>query len=145
MIVQFFEIPLPVSANRMWRHGRGRTYLSTEYRAFIRALGWHCQMQGVVPQPSPLRFTLIIRGGKGWRVNADIDNRIKPTLDALARNRIILDDSTKNVPQQELVYVTRPSRGAVVRCFVRLAGIDPAWSGWVPPPSPPQGEEDHDH
>ncbi len=138
-MTQMFEIPMPVSANRMWRTSRGIHHLSTDYRAFIVSLGWYLTKQRVTPQPTPCRFTLLIRGGKGWRVNNDIDNRLKPTLDALVRCRIIGDDSVKYVPQQELVYIERPDRASTVRIFVRLGDLDLSWVDFVPPPSPTGG------
>lgn len=138
-MTQMFEIPLPVSANRMWRKSRGRTHLATEYKQFILALGWYCKMQQVDTQPGPCRLTLLVRGGKGWRISNDLDNRLKPTLDALVRNRILEDDDVRNVPQQELIYIERPSRIAEVRCFVRLGELDPSWDWFVLPPSPTAG------
>ncbi len=136
---QIFEIPLPVSANRMYRSDRrrkGKPHPSTDYLNFIRSLGWYLKIQRIEPRITPARFTLIIRGGKGWRISNDLDNRVKPTLDALVKNRILSDDSVQHVPQQELIYIARPSRGAEVRCFVRLADPDPTWDGFTPPESP---------
>lgn len=135
-MIQMFEIPLPVSANRMWRTSRSVHHPSPEYAVFIIALGWYCKFQHVqaVPPEVKVRFTLLLRGGKGWRISNDLDNRLKPTLDALVRNDILTDDSVTYVPQQELVYIERPSRAADVRCFVRLGDLDPTWSGFVPPP-----------
>lgn len=93
-------------------------------------------MQRVKPQPGPVRFGLVVRGGKGWRINADIDNRMKPTLDALVRAGIITDDSTRVVTQKEVIYETRPSRRSTVRIFVRLSEPKPTWFDTFDIPDP---------
>lgn len=125
-MIQVFEVPLPVSANRMYggRASKGRPFPTSDYKAFVDALGWYVKMQRVSQQPSPFRFELMIRGGKGWRVSADIDNRIKPTLDALQKLGIIEGDDVRYVPQKTLTYRERPSRSAEVRCFVRLSPLE---------------------
>ncbi|KKL06362.1 hypothetical protein LCGC14_2596800 [marine sediment metagenome] len=139
-IRQTFEIPLPPSANRMYRserRGGRKPHPSTEYLAWVRSLGWWLKIQAVIPQPAPVRFSLVVKGGKGWRISADIDNRIKPTLDGLVKNRILDGDSTAIVKQEELIYVERESRTAIARCFVRLEAPIRTWfDTWTPGPSP---------
>lgn len=135
-MTQLFEIPLPVSANRMYRHSRGRDHLSIAYTTFIRDLGWYVAVQKIRPQPTPCRFSLGIVGGKGWTVAADTDNRIKPTLDALQRCNIIDDDNVTIVPQVEGLYRARVHRSDVCRCFVRLTELDATWLDLFELPTP---------
>lgn len=71
-------LPYPPSANACWRQWKGRTLVSAEYRDFKRrvALLWGRP----TPTDGPLSVEVLL-----WRPRrtGDIDNRIKPLLDAL--------------------------------------------------------------
>jgi len=136
-MIQTFEIPKPPSANAIWRNVDGRTLVAAHYRKWVRELGWWLRIQAVRPHPTPCAFSLVIVGGKGWRKNNDMDNRLKPTLDGLTKNHILPDDSTEYIVQEELIYIPRPSRSAEIRCFVRLREPGPTWfDTWDIPESP---------
>lgn len=135
-MTQLFEIPVPVSANRMYRVSGGRPRPSKAYRAFIRDLGWYINAQRIKPQPTPCRFSLGIVGGKGWTIAADTDNRIKPTLDALQRNNILENDNVTIVPQVEGLYRARVHRSDVCRCFIRLTELEATWLDLLELPPP---------
>lgn len=136
-MIQVVEIPLPPSANRMYRKHQGRMRPSAEYLAWVSTLGWWLKFQRTKEQPTPCRVSILIIGGKGWRENNDIDNRLKPALDGLVKNGIIKDDASRYIKQEELIYRERPSRKATVRCFIRLEPPAPTWAdGWEPPPTP---------
>ena len=81
-------LPFPPSANRYWRHGRGRTYLSKEakhYRMIVAGMVNMKPMEG----PLKIRIDLYPSNRRRW----DLDNRIKQLLDALEHAGVYKDDS----------------------------------------------------
>ena len=73
-------LPLSPSANRYWRHARGRTYLSADARQYRLAVRAVADSIGVVPLAGPLCVCCQVyfpdkRG--------DLDNRIKQLWDSL--------------------------------------------------------------
>ena len=81
-------LPLPPSANRMWRHGRGRTFKSSEYIDWTVRVAGVCWQQNAgdrVPRRYAMRLVLP-------KQRKDPDNLIKPTSDALALAHVITND-----------------------------------------------------
>ena len=69
--------------------GRRRTL---RYRQWANAAGWQLQAQkGNQFIPGPFECVITIDRSKR-RANADIDNRVKPTLDLLQQHKVIDDD-----------------------------------------------------
>ena len=141
-MIQVFEVPLPPSANSISRRdtrsgSRGHHHPSSKYLAWKKSLGWLLRWQKVQPQETPCRVSLLIIGGRGWRINADIDNRLKPMLDGLTQCGILEDDDTRYLTQEEIIYVPRElGAKTVVRCFVRLSPPAATWfDEWQPPDS----------
>jgi Holliday junction resolvase RusA-like endonuclease len=132
-MIQIFEVPVPPSANQITRHdsrsrGKGHHHENRKYTRWKRSLSWALGWQNVEPQPVPCRVSLVIVGGRGWRVNADIDNRLKPLLDGLQQCGILADDDTRHIEQEELIYIPRrPRQRAAVRCYVKLSPPEPSW------------------
>lgn len=96
------DLPKPPSANAMWRHGRGRVYLSKEYKLWIDecsgiffSLGLN---RGRVPIEGRFTSKIFIREG----LRLDPDNTIKPQLDLAQRLGVIAND--KNLRHLELGY-----------------------------------------
>ena len=86
-------LPEPPSANRYWRHAKGRTYLSAEAKSFRLAVGV------AVRQIDWPLFGPFMAGDLGltytWyrgRKSGDLDNRTKQLLDAL-QGCVYTDDS----------------------------------------------------
>ena len=81
-------LPLPPSANRIWRNFRGRMVKSSEYREWRddAADSIAHQMGG---QPPLMWFTAAMIMPPTRR---DLDNSIKPTLDALQAGGAVMDD-----------------------------------------------------
>ena len=95
-----FDLPIPPSVNATHRHGGGRCWLSTEYRAWRMAAQMTLagQTSGWVDKPvAPYRVWVEIRGGSGWRADRDMDNTGKAVLDLLVLAGLIEDDSTRFV------------------------------------------------
>ena len=75
-------LPLPPSANRMWRKAGRITYRDPDYEQFCTDVGKLCQIERVVPIVGGVTATMRFYFA---RVNGDLDNRIKPLLDALSK------------------------------------------------------------
>ena len=82
-------LPMPPSANRLWRMDkRGFMRLSAEARDYKSVVAVLAMRDGVVLQGGPLAVTLeVYRAQK----SGDLDNRIKPVLDAL-QGVMFIDD-----------------------------------------------------
>ena len=83
-------LPYPPSANRLWRHFRGRVVKSDEARAYQHMAGMEALRSGVVMSESPVRAVLVVHPKKPKRYKAgdrprciDRSNAIKVVEDAL--------------------------------------------------------------
>lgn len=83
------DLPEPPSANRYWRHARGRTYLSLEAVQYRLAVLAACKRAKLKPLAGPLALTFHWYRG---RRSGDLDNRSKQLLDSL-RGHAYEDDS----------------------------------------------------
>jgi Holliday junction resolvase RusA-like endonuclease len=81
-------LPLPPSANRIWRKMRGHMVKSSEYRAWKDAAAQSIahQLDGDGPMLHFAAFIILPR------CRIDPDNRIKPILDACQAGGAIEDD-----------------------------------------------------
>ena len=86
-------IPFPPSANHIWREGRGRTFRSTEYKTFVQHVGAAWLATNRDGWKTDKRYSVEIDLYPPDRRRIDVDNRIKPTLDALTHARVWNDDS----------------------------------------------------
>jgi len=88
------HLPFPPSANRLWRSGKGNTYISDKYRIWKNEAHSHFIMQRK-GAGNPIRgnFTYhIILDEKRRKVARDGDNRGKCVLDFLQAVGLIEDD-----------------------------------------------------
>lgn len=85
-----YTIDPPPSANKLWKIRDGRIVKTDDYKAWRIKAGWaiRAQRQGN-PLDGPTSVTMSM---KRPRKNADIDNRIKPVLDALEAGGAIVND-----------------------------------------------------
>lgn len=85
-------LPWPPSANRIWREARGRVYISKEYQSFLEAAKSAWLMQGGrrLDENDEIEVDLLLFPPN--RRPYDVDNRIKPTLDALTKIGFWKDD-----------------------------------------------------
>lgn len=117
------EVPIPPSANNLWRTvmrgGRPRTIRTPEYESWLAVATAKMRVGLTRAEAYPVRVTVEITGGKGWRANRDLGNVDKATEDALKHAEIIVDDSVKYVT--EVVLRFRPGAGAA-KCVV---SVDP--------------------
>jgi crossover junction endodeoxyribonuclease RusA len=78
------DLPYPPSANRLVRASRARVYKSKDARDFATAVAIvasnQMRLQGQRPMPGNLKVEITLHRP---RKSGDVDNRIKPILDAL--------------------------------------------------------------
>lgn len=76
-----FSLPYAPTANHIWHHGAGGHFRSTAYK------DWQAEAQVAIPNAcrgaitGPFRITIV--ADKPDRRKRDLDNIIKPTMDAL--------------------------------------------------------------
>lgn len=86
------KLPWPPSANRYWRHARGRTYLSKAAKAFranVLALVWD-ELGKIEPLTGDLGVVLRLTPPD---CRSDVDNSQKPALDALEYAGVYANDN----------------------------------------------------
>jgi crossover junction endodeoxyribonuclease RusA len=111
-------LPFPPSANHMIHKGNGRRYRSKAYKQFLSEVFWIVRGEGVELVEGDIAITLhVYRKMK----RGDLDNRIKPTLDAL--NGVVYNDDKqiveihayrhddKNNPRVEVVIESKGDIG----------------------------------
>lgn len=81
-------LPYPVSANRYWRHNRGRVMRSEAAEAYRRTVAAAAWVAGWRVLDGPVAVRLVLRpratqSGAASRVRLDLDNCLKVVLDAL--------------------------------------------------------------
>jgi len=80
--VQSVTIPIPPTANHIWKVVSNRIIKGAHYRQWLQ----HCSelmSEHMKPVAGPVEVTITIRLGKGFSRDRDLDNCIKPVLDAL--------------------------------------------------------------
>ena len=99
------EIPIPPSTNQIWRSYRGRVVKSAKYKKWLSDTAWLMKRLGSVQHPVAVKVGIV--SGKGWRKGRDLDNILKPVLDALVASSVIEDDSTSHVVSINMEFVQR--------------------------------------
>ncbi len=131
------QLPVPPSANRLWRTFRGHNVRSGEYNRWLEVAS-DLMKRHLVPINGPVDVLIMIFGGKGLMVTSDLDNFIKPVLDALKSpsydklgkiskpgSAVIEDDNVRVVKSITCHYIDRlkKSKGAAF-CVVSLSAYD---------------------
>lgn len=110
-----FTLDMPPSTNALWRNVDGRTIKSRAYRTWLDTAAYTVSVQrkGVRVEGA---FSVEIRIARPDRRKRDLDNRIKPLLDALVKGGAIVDDS---LCQRLLAEWVDFGTGATVTLFGR--------------------------
>jgi crossover junction endodeoxyribonuclease RusA len=113
-----FALPYPPTVNTYWRNiGKGRTILSAKARAYRAAADAAIAHQGD-GRPAMLgRIAVAIVVHPPDRRRRDLDNILKPLLDALANGHVIVDDS--------LIDRLQVERGEVIEDGMVLVSVEP--------------------
>lgn len=107
------EIPFPPSANAYIRHSRGGHFPTAKAKAFRKAVAEIVAAAGVIPLASRLQVTL--RLFAPTKARRDVDNYVKPTLDALMHAGCFPDDEAID----ELHVVRGPvTKGGSVKVLI---------------------------
>lgn len=109
---------VPPTCNTMWRKGiSGRIYLTEEAKAWRNIVGLVARSV----RTDWKFFEVVI---EIWMPNqrlSDVDNRIKPTLDALTASKVWEDDSQVAFVSCEYVGVDKQSPRTVIRLRERTS------------------------
>jgi Holliday junction resolvase RusA-like endonuclease len=94
-VVIQLDLPTPVSTNKIWRTGRGRTYRSKEYLAWCEhadALLMSTKGPGRLPKINgPFEVEILL--STAGRKSRDGDNYLKATLDFCQSRDVVRNDS----------------------------------------------------
>jgi crossover junction endodeoxyribonuclease RusA len=99
-------LPEPPSANRYWRHARGRTYRSAEANAYRESVAVSCRMRLAFPEGAVKVTATWFRS----RRSGDLDNRWKVLGDAL--NGILWADD-QQITELHLYRKDAPKHGRI--------------------------------
>jgi len=86
-------LPYPISANRYWRNARGRTFVSSEAKAYKQAVALIARNAGLYEPALISAVALDVRLIPKSGVCMDLDNALKVTIDAL--NGIAYEDDSQ--------------------------------------------------
>lgn len=132
-----FSIPLPPSANRIWRGGRngGRPYLSAPYTHWKHEAGAMMKAMRLEKVEGAFDAEIILPEA----MRGDVDNRVKPILDLCKEIGVTDDDK-----HCRSVLVRRAASAPDGTCTVMIkvsttaghAGVGRQGAGAVPAPIP---------
>lgn len=105
-----FVFPYPPTANHTWKRGFGATFLSPEYKAFLRDVYYLTRGQRLRDAPA---YAVVLQVTPPDNRRRDLDNVIKPTLDALTRSGVWPDDSLVDEIHAERLPADKTKRGSI--------------------------------
>jgi Holliday junction resolvase RusA-like endonuclease len=108
---QTFTLPIPPSANRLWRVVNGRAIKSREYREWEEVAGMTLRLARPRPTPSPFGVLIRVTGGKGFNRARDIDNCQKCVVDLLRHAGVVENDTVQHMTEIAARYVEGPRGG----------------------------------
>ena len=106
------NLPYPNSANTHWRHARGRTYVSASGMRYRAKVGEYMSRSELKAPDGFLEIIIALFPDSKRR--ADIDNRIKPLLDALTHAGFWEDDSLISRITIERMDITKGGKAVVL-------------------------------
>ena len=108
-----FDIPAPPpTANLIWRAAHGRNYLSARAASYYKLVALTTRGERVPDDWTSVDVEIIVQL---TRKSGDVDNRIKPVLDALTRAGVWTDDSIVGRVSCELSQTGKGRTRVVIR------------------------------
>jgi Holliday junction resolvase RusA-like endonuclease len=92
MPITFSLSTVPPTTNHLFATVRGRRVKSAAYKAWIDLAGWEIRARHIPLTVGPVAVEIEVERPKTAR-RTDVDNRLKPTLDAIVKAGTIEDDS----------------------------------------------------
>lgn len=89
----FLTIPFPPTLNHNIGRRGGRYYQSGEYKSFLTQVGWLWLKAKPQDWSKESRYSVVVELIYNTRRRYDVDNRVKPILDALTRAGTWNDDA----------------------------------------------------
>lgn len=89
----FLTIPFPPTLNHNIGRRGGRYYQSGEYKSFLTQVGWLWLKAVPRDWSKESRYSVVVELIYNTRRRYDVDNRVKPILDALTRAGTWNDDA----------------------------------------------------
>ena len=109
------SLPYPPSMNEYWHHDRrGRVYIAQSGKTFRTTVGWVVK-QARANERYADRLSVSVQLWMPDKRRRDIDNVLKPLLDALEHAGVYEDDS-----QIDQLYVTRCGVEKPGKCVVNV-------------------------
>lgn len=121
----WLEIPIPPSANQLWRvarrrgRGKARVIPTVKYAEWLKVAVPLIKRSMPKAAIFPIKITIEVTGGKGWRQGRDISNAIKATEDAIKHAGIIPDDNTDYVVEVNAIYFEPMKPKQQARCLIK--------------------------
>jgi Holliday junction resolvase RusA-like endonuclease len=115
---QYLVLPAPPSKNRMWKHGRGHTYLSDEARAYAEEVKALARIAGTELYRGPVFMRVEVFAG------GDIPNRIDVLADVLEGIAYVDDKQLERVVLQRRPATTPPRVEVVMESPYPLLRVD---------------------
>lgn len=106
------NLPYPNSANTHWRSARGRTYVSASGLRYRAKVGDYISEHGLKAPKGFLEIIIALHPDSKRR--SDIDNRIKPCLDALTCAGFWEDDSLVSKITVERMDIVKGGKATLV-------------------------------
>jgi crossover junction endodeoxyribonuclease RusA len=89
--VSTFTLPYPPSANKLWRPAGYKLVKTAAYHAYMREAALVIEHQR--PEPVAGKFALTVIATRPDNRTRDVDNLLKPTMDAIAKAGVVENDS----------------------------------------------------
>ena len=127
------KLTVPPSTNDLWqvvrtRKGNASLTLQSAYRTWLDLAILKLRMEMPKVKVYPVGVRVIVCEGEGWTASRDLDNVIKPVIDAVKKAGRIEDDSGKYVRRCVVEFGERVAEACVWVCVEPLSQADAAES-----------------